>query len=67
MRTQDAVTDASGIWVTFILVLVLYALLAAVLVITLRAMSRRWRAAEDDGEADVPYGPSGALPSEVGG
>jgi cytochrome bd ubiquinol oxidase subunit I len=69
MRTKDAVTDANGVWVTFILVLVLYALLAAVLVITLRGMSRRWRAGEDEDEggADVPYGPSGALPTEVGG
>jgi cytochrome bd ubiquinol oxidase subunit I len=69
MRTKDAVTDANGVWVTFILVLVLYALLAAVLVITLRTMSRRWRAGEDEdeGDADVPYGPSGALPTEVGG
>jgi cytochrome bd ubiquinol oxidase subunit I len=65
MRTKDAVTNADGIWVTFTLVLLLYALLGAVLVITLRAMSRRWRAA-DDRESDVPYGPAGQVPSEVG-
>jgi cytochrome d ubiquinol oxidase subunit I len=64
MRTKDAVTNSNGIWVTFALVLLLYALLAAVLVTTLRAMSRRWRAA-DESESDVPYGPSGAVPSEV--
>jgi cytochrome bd ubiquinol oxidase subunit I len=64
MRTKDAITNSSGIWVTFTLVLLLYALLAAVLVITLRTMSRRWRAA-DDTESDVPYGPSSAAPSEV--
>jgi cytochrome bd ubiquinol oxidase subunit I len=55
MRTEDAVTTASGIWVTFIAVLVLYVVLGAVLIITLRAMARRWRAGED---AEVPYGPS---------
>jgi cytochrome bd ubiquinol oxidase subunit I len=52
MRTKDAVTQANGVWVTFMLVLLLYAILGAALVITLRAMARRWRAAdEDDGEA----------------
>jgi cytochrome d ubiquinol oxidase subunit I len=64
MRTKDAVTTAGGIWVTFALVFVLYVLIGAVLVITLRTMSRRWRAG-DEGESDVPYGPSGTVPSEV--
>jgi cytochrome d ubiquinol oxidase subunit I len=64
LRTKDAVTHASGIWVTFTLILLLYALLAAALVITLRALSRRWRAAGDD-ESEVPYGPAGAAPPEV--
>ena len=45
MRTEDAVTQASGVWVTFALVLLLYAALGAALVLTLRAMARRWRAA----------------------
>jgi cytochrome d ubiquinol oxidase subunit I len=65
MRTKDAVTKSGGLWVTFTLVILLYALLGAVLVISLRALSRRWRAAGDE-EADVPYGPSGVAPSEVG-
>jgi cytochrome d ubiquinol oxidase subunit I len=64
MRTSDAVTNSSGIRITFVLVVLLYALLGTVLVITLRAMSRRWRAAGDE-DADVPYGPSGPAPSEV--
>jgi cytochrome d ubiquinol oxidase subunit I len=56
MRTEDAVTHADGVWVTFGLIIGLYIALGATLVITLRAMSRRWR--EDDEEAvDVPYGP----------
>ena len=61
MRTEDAVTQASGVWVTFTLVLALYAALGAALVVTLRAMARRWRAA-DEREADVPYGPSAHRP-----
>jgi hypothetical protein len=36
-------------------------LLGAALVITLRAMARRWRAA-DEQDTDVPYGPSPAVP-----
>jgi cytochrome d ubiquinol oxidase subunit I len=64
MRTEDAVTNSSGIWVTFGLILALYALLGAVLIVTLRAMSRRWRAAGDE-ETDTPYGPSGPAPAEV--
>ena len=56
MRTSDAVTQASGIGVTFASIVGLYVVLGAALVITLRAMSRRWR--ETDEEAvDVPYGP----------
>jgi cytochrome d ubiquinol oxidase subunit I len=64
MRTEDAVTQADGVWVTFALVLALYAVLGAALVITLRAMSRRWRA-EGDSESDVPYGPAPETPTEV--
>src|SRR5207342_249159 len=64
MRTEDAVTHASGVWVTFTLVLALYALLGAALVITLRAMARRWREAGEE-ESDVPYGPPPAVPAEV--
>jgi cytochrome bd ubiquinol oxidase subunit I len=63
MRTEDAVTQASGVWVTFTVVLLLYALLGAALVITLRAMARRWRAADEE-DSDVPYGPSG-VPAEA--
>ncbi len=56
MRTKDAITGASGIWVTFSAVLILYALLGAATVITLRVMARRWRGVEVE-EDDVPYGP----------
>jgi cytochrome d ubiquinol oxidase subunit I len=62
MRTKDAVTDADGIWVTFILVLLLYVALGTMLVLTLRTMARRWRAEGAEVEdADVPYGPSGPV------
>jgi cytochrome bd ubiquinol oxidase subunit I len=61
MRTKDAVTQAGGVWVTFTAVLVLYALLGTALVLTLRAMSRRWRTAGDR-ESEVPYGPPPEVP-----
>jgi cytochrome d ubiquinol oxidase subunit I len=65
MRTEDAVTQASGVWVTLAAVLLLYVALGAALVLTLRAMSRRWRAADAE-ELEVPYGPQAAeLPEGV--
>jgi cytochrome d ubiquinol oxidase subunit I len=65
MRTKEAVTKAGGVSVMFALVLLLYAVLGISLVLTLRAMSRRWRTAgPDDDDTDVPYGPPAALPAE---
>src|SRR6476619_6008641 len=64
MRTEDAVTQASGVWVTFTLVLALYAVLGAALVITLRAMARHWREADGD-DTGAPYGPSADVPAGV--
>ncbi len=62
MHTSDAVTHAGGIWITFGLIVGLYVALGATLIISLRAMSRRWR--QDGREPDdVPYGPeSGPFP-----
>jgi cytochrome bd ubiquinol oxidase subunit I len=61
MRTEDAVTQASGVWITFTVAILLYAALGAALVLVLRAMSRRWRVAGDAEESEVPYGPAEAL------
>ena len=61
MRTEDAVTQADGVWVTFVGVMLLYTALGAALVLTLRAMARRWRAADDE-DSEVPYGPPTAEP-----
>jgi cytochrome d ubiquinol oxidase subunit I len=61
LRTEDAVTQAEGVWVSLAAVLVLYSALGISTVLVLRAMTRRWRAAED---VDVPYGPRPA-PREV--
>jgi cytochrome bd ubiquinol oxidase subunit I len=61
MRTEDAVTKADGVWVTFGLIVGLYAILGVALVITLRAMARRWRSADEE-DSDVPYGPPTGFP-----
>ena len=59
MRTEDAVTKADGIWITFGLIVGLYAILGVALVLTLRSMARRWRSADEE-DSEVPYGPSAA-------
>jgi cytochrome d ubiquinol oxidase subunit I len=63
MRTEDAVTGASGIWVTFAAVLVLYAILGVATVLTLQALARRWRAADEVEEGGLPYGPRPSVPA----
>src|SRR3954447_7101567 len=65
MRTEDAVTQADGVWVTFALILLLYTVLGAALVITLRTMAARWRAGAEGDDSEVPYGPSPAVPADV--
>jgi cytochrome bd ubiquinol oxidase subunit I len=64
MRTEDAVTHADGVWVTFGLIIGLYIALGAALIITLRAMSRRWRDADEE-DVDVPYGPDAGPPADL--
>lgn len=64
MRTEDAVTNASGIGVALGITVVVYALLFTAAILVLRSMARRWRADED---VDVPYGPAGDGPPGAAG
>ncbi len=58
MRTEEAVTEAEGIWFAFGGVVLLYAALGATAILVLRGMSRRWREAGGaEVEAGAPYGP----------
>jgi cytochrome bd ubiquinol oxidase subunit I len=59
MRTEEAVTDAGGIWFTFAIVLLLYAAIGTVAIMVLRRMSRRWReqGGADAEEGGAPYAP----------
>src|SRR3954449_573804 len=58
MKVSDAATTNSGVWVTFVVVALLYAGLGAALILVLHGMSRRARARDGLEEADVPYGPA---------
>jgi cytochrome bd ubiquinol oxidase subunit I len=64
LRTSDAVTAADGVWVSFTVVLVLYALLGIGTITVLRAMSRRWRQADETLDEASPYGPRPAMEAE---
>jgi cytochrome d ubiquinol oxidase subunit I len=63
MKVEDAATGNTGIWITFIGVVVLYVGLGVTTVLVLRQMSRRFREGDRTGEADVPYGPNDPDPS----
>jgi cytochrome d ubiquinol oxidase subunit I len=58
MKVDDAATANTGVWITFIVVAMLYIGLGVTTVLILRNLSRRFR---DRTVADyeVPYGPSG--------
>jgi cytochrome d ubiquinol oxidase subunit I len=60
LRTDDAVTDASGTWISLAVVLVVYTILGAATIAVIRAMTRRWRAQDGaaEREGEVPYGPA---------
>jgi cytochrome d ubiquinol oxidase subunit I len=61
MRVEQAATDNEGVWVTFVVIAVIYAVVAVSLILILRLMSRRFRAGESDVDHDVPYGPRSPL------
>ena len=53
MRTEDAVTDAKGIWYVFAFSLILYAILGAITIYVLRGLARH----SDRPTGDIPYAP----------
>jgi cytochrome d ubiquinol oxidase subunit I len=61
MRTEEAVTEAEGLWFAFAGVIVLYAALGTAAILVLRALSRRWRERGDEAEGGVPYSPREAI------
>jgi cytochrome d ubiquinol oxidase subunit I len=61
MKVEDAATGNTGVWITFIVVVLLYTGLGITTILILRKMSKRFRE-RDVAEHDVPYGPSGPDP-----
>ncbi len=57
MLTRDAVTQSGGVWVTFTVIVLLYAALATATVIALRRMAAGWRRGEGTIPDESPYGP----------
>ncbi|OKH62607.1 cytochrome BD ubiquinol oxidase subunit I [Mycobacterium sp. SWH-M3] len=55
LRTVDAASQSSGLWWSYIAILVGYVGMTVGAVLVLRSMARRWRAG--DGELPSPYGP----------
>jgi cytochrome d ubiquinol oxidase subunit I len=58
MKVEDAATANTGIWIMFIVVVVLYLALAVTTILVLRAMSRRFRRSGGFTDHDTPYGPA---------
>jgi len=62
MKVEDAATGNTGVWLTFLGIIVLYLVVGVTTVLVLRGMGRRWRAAAGDvDETGVPYGPRGPV------
>lgn len=56
LRTVDAASESSGLWWSYMAVLVGYLAMTVGAVVVLRSMARRWR--DGDAELPSPYGPS---------
>jgi cytochrome d ubiquinol oxidase subunit I len=63
MKVEDAATANTGVWVSFIAIVVLYLALGITTILVLRGMSRRFRRAGGFTDHDAPYAPS-APPEE---
>ena len=60
MRTEDTVTTNSGVWISLVVMMAIYASMAVIAGRVLLGMAERWR---DDPDSDLPtpYGPGGEL------
>jgi cytochrome d ubiquinol oxidase subunit I len=58
LPAADAGEGNTGVWITFIAVVVLYTIVGVTTILVLRGMSRRFRQAEGPADHEVPYGPS---------
>ena len=56
MKVEDAATGNTGVWITFVAVVLLYLAVAATTILVLRGMSRRFRQSGGFTDSDTPYG-----------
>jgi cytochrome d ubiquinol oxidase subunit I len=68
LKVEDAATANEGVWLTFLVVAAIYLVVGVTVILVLRGMSKRWRAAGAGGgdESDVPYGPRQREETPVG-
>ena len=57
LRTADAVTQNSGVWISLTAIVILYTSMGLLAAKVIRGMARRWRESED-ADLPTPYGPS---------
>ena len=57
MKVEDAATGNEGVWVTFLVIAAIYAVVAVSLILVLRLMARRFRDQDESGDRGTPYGP----------
>jgi cytochrome d ubiquinol oxidase subunit I len=66
MMVDQAATANGGVWITFLSICVLYALVGTALILVLRRMSKRWpEQGQSVDDTDVPYGPRSEAEAEV--
>jgi cytochrome d ubiquinol oxidase subunit I len=58
MKVEDAATGNTGVWITFVAVVILYVAVGITTILVLRSMSRRFRRAGGFVDQDGPYGPN---------
>ena len=58
MKVEDAATGNTGVWISFVAVVVLYLVVGTTTILVLRGMSRRFRRAGGFVDHDAPYAPS---------
>jgi len=61
MKVEDAATGNTGVWITFVAVVLLYIGVGVTTILVMRGMSRRFRQDGGFDEHDTPYGPAEPL------
>jgi cytochrome d ubiquinol oxidase subunit I len=57
MKVEEAATANTGVWITFLSVFAIYAVLGVTTILVLRGMSRRWRERGETDDRGGPYEP----------